>query len=309
MMNIRLKHLICIPCILCSFLFLYPPLSHATPEYAEQTGLECIRCHIDAVGGGQLTEEGDTFLEELKAKGLYRPVSSAQKVMRLIMGYLHLLAAIIWFGTILYVHLLLKPAYASKGLPKGELRLGWISMIVVLLSGTYLTLWKVPSWDIFFSTRYGALLGIKILLFMVMFSSAIVVTIYIGPRLRKRGGPAALNIAGGITPEQLAHFDGQEGRPAHIAYQGSIYDVTSSRLWKNGSHMMKHAAGNDLTSLLSTAPHGEDKIVTLPVVSMLLSAGEMPHRPFHVRLFYFFAYMNLMLVFVITFVIALWRWW
>lgn len=32
-------------------------------------------------------------------------------------------------------------------------------------------------------------------------------------------------------------------------------------------------------------------------------------QPFHLRLFYFFAYRNLILVFVITFVIALWRWW
>jgi hypothetical protein len=28
---------------------------------------------------------------------------------------------IAWFGTILYVHILLKAAYAVKGLPKGEL--------------------------------------------------------------------------------------------------------------------------------------------------------------------------------------------
>ena len=42
-------------------------------------------------------------------------------MVRLIIGYLHLLTAIAWFGTILYVHILLKPACAAKGLPKGEL--------------------------------------------------------------------------------------------------------------------------------------------------------------------------------------------
>ncbi len=36
---------------------------------------------------------------------------------------------------------------------------------------------------------------------------------------------------------------------------------------------------------------------------------EKAGQPFHMKLFYFFAYMNLVLVFVITFVIALWRWW
>jgi len=28
---------------------------------------------------------------------------------------------VMWFGTILYVHLLLKPAYAARGLPRGVL--------------------------------------------------------------------------------------------------------------------------------------------------------------------------------------------
>ncbi|OGW17206.1 MAG: hypothetical protein A2X56_10315 [Nitrospirae bacterium GWC2_57_13] len=298
----------CCATLLFCMLALFPRQAAATPEFALQSGQACSHCHVSPGGGRELTAAGSKFLPALQHSGGHTtPVTKT--LLRIIMGYFHLLASIVWFGTILYVHVLLKPAYASKGLPKGELRLGWLSMIVVLLTGTYLTFWKVPSWDLFFSTRYGALLGIKILLFLVMFSSAIIVTIYIGPRLRKRGGPAALNIAGGITPEQLPHFDGKDGRPAYIAYQGRIYDVTGSRLWKNGSHMMKHAAGHDLTSLLSTAPHGEDKVKAMTVVSKRLSTGEQPHRPFHVRLFYFFAYMNLTLVFVITFVIALWRWW
>jgi hypothetical protein len=35
----------------------------------------------------------------------------------------------------------------------------------------------------------------------------------------------------------------------------------------------------------------------------------MEKKPPHVRVFYFFAYMNLALVFLIVFVISLWRWW
>jgi hypothetical protein len=72
---------------------------------------------------------------------------------------------------------------------------------------------------------------------------------------------------------------------------------------------MKHSAGNDLTEALSKAPHGEDRIDAMPKVGRLLASSEKLVRPFHVRLFYFFAYMNLVLVFIITFVIALWRWW
>ncbi len=288
---------------------LSPSAALATPDYAKQTGLECSRCHIDAIGGGPLTPTGKSFLDDLKLKGLYRPLTMAQHLIRLMIGYLHMLAAIVWFGTIMYVHILLKPAYASKGLPKGELRLGWLSMIVLLLTGTFLTVARVPSLEMFYTTRFGILLSIKIFLYLVMLSSAIVVTVFIGPRLRKQKTLAAPLESGVCTLDNLSQYDGRDNRPAYVAYKGTIYDVTKSRLWKHGSHVMKHSAGRDLTSLLETAPHGEDKILTMPVVGRLLPAGENVKRPFHERLFYFFAYMNLVLVFIITFVVALWRWW
>lgn len=291
------------------FILLLPLPAAATPEFSAETGLECARCHIEPAGGSGLTATGKAHLAKLKNKGIYRPESAAQKAVIVLMGYLHLMASIVWFGTIMYVHILLKPAYASKGLPKGELRLGWLSMIVVLISGVYLTVVKVHSWEAFYTTRYGALLGLKILLFMIMLTSAVIVTIYIGPRLRKQRHQGVIKISHNITPEQLSHFDGREGRPAYLAYNGVVYDVTQSRLWKNGSHVTKHHAGNDLTEILKTAPHGEDKVTGMPQVGRLVASGEKTSQPFHIRLFFFFAYMNLVLVFVITFIIAVWRWW
>jgi predicted heme/steroid binding protein/uncharacterized membrane protein len=296
-------------CLLWMFLFIPLP-SSATPDYALQTGFECKQCHVDVMGGGPLTQQGKEFLADLKSRGLYRPLTTTQHIVRLIIGYLHLMAAITWFGTIMYVHILLKPAYASKGLPKGELRLGWLAMIVLLVTGTLLTIARIASWDMFFTTRFGVLLGIKIILFLLMLSSALIVTIYIGPKLRKQKTLVpAMDDTGAVTIDGLSQFDGKDGRPAYIAYKGGIYDMTKSKLWKNGSHMTKHAAGNDLTDILGTAPHGEDKILALPKVGTLLAASEKPEQPFHMKLFYFFAYMNLFLVFVITFVVALWRWW
>jgi predicted heme/steroid binding protein/uncharacterized membrane protein len=298
--------LLCLPGM---FLFISSHAS-ATPDYARQTGFECGQCHIDVIGGGPLTQKGREFLADMKSKGLYRPLNTTQHIVRLIIGYLHMMAAIMWFGTIMYVHLLLKPAYASKGLPKGELRLGWLAMIVLLITGTLLTISRIASWDMFITTRFGILLGIKICLFMLMFSSAVIVTIYVGPRLRKQKTlVAAMDDNGACTIEGLSQFDGKDGRPAYIAYKGIIYDMSGSRLWKNGAHMMKHAAGNDLTDILKTAPHGEDKVLAMHRVGTLLASGEKPMQPFHLKLFYFFAYLNLVLVFVITFVIALWRWW
>ena len=221
-----------------------------------------------------------------------------------------MLAAIVWFGTIMYVHILLKPAYASKGLPKGELRLGWLSMITLLVTGTLLTVARMPNLEAFTTTRFGILLTVKIVLFLVMLSSALVVTIFIGPKMRQRlKSPVALCLSRELTPEQLSPFDGREGRPVYIAYKGMIYDITGSRLWKNGQHMMKHHAGTDLTDVLKLAPHGEDKVLAMPQVGMCVASDRRPERPLHEKVFYFFAYMNLALVFVIIFVISLWRWW
>jgi len=295
--------------LLLFFALLTPVQSFATPEYATQTGFECKQCHVDVIGGGPLTDTGNKFLADLKAKGQYRPLSGAKRVIRLIIGYFHMLAAIAWFGTIMYVHILLKPAYASKGLPKGELRLGWLSMIALLITGTFLSIARVPSIEMLYTTRFGILLSIKIFLFLTMLLSAVVVTLFIGPKLRKQKTLTATLESGVCSLEELGSFDGKDNRPAYFAYKGIIYDVTKSRLWKSGSHMMKHASGTDLTNLLKTAPHGEEKVLALPQVGRLTATGEKPVRPFHVRLFYFFAYMNLVLVFVITFVIALWRWW
>lgn len=291
-----------------TFLFLPLGAALATPDYARETRLDCITCHVDAAGGA-LTEEGAKFLEQLRAGGRARTLSLAQHIVRLTIGYLHLLAAIVWFGTIMYVHILLKPAYASKGLPRGELRLGWISMVVLLITGVLLTIARIPTWDLFFTTRFGMLLGVKIILFSIMLTSAVIVTIFIGPKLRKQGGFAPAMENGNCTLDGLCQFDGKEGRPAYIGYQGTIYDVTNSRLWKNGSHMTKHPAGSDLTETLKSAPHGADKVLAMPRVGKLLASSGTVKKPFHVRLFFFFAYMNLVLVFVITFVIALWRWW
>jgi len=58
--------------------------------------------------------------------------------------------------------------------------------------------------------------------------------------------------------EELKQYDGKEGRPAYIVYKGDIYDVTGSKLWKNGSHVNRHFAAEDLTHQMSVAPHSDD---------------------------------------------------
>ena len=59
------------------------------------------------------------------------------------------------------------------------------------------------------------------------------------------------------TKSQLALRNGQDRPQIWVAYRGLIYDVTESRLWKNGMHY-EHWAGQDLTEELADAPHNEN---------------------------------------------------
>jgi len=59
------------------------------------------------------------------------------------------------------------------------------------------------------------------------------------------------------TRAQLALRNGQDKPQIWIAFRGLIYEVTSSRLWRNGKHY-EHWAGQDLTDELADAPHNEN---------------------------------------------------
>ena len=74
----------------------------------------------------------------------------------------------------------------------------------------------------------------------------------------------------GLTRKQLAHYNGQDGVSAYIAYQGRIYDVSRSFLWQKGRHQVRHAAGTDLTAELDAAPHGADLLERFPVIGVLV---------------------------------------
>jgi len=294
--------------ILSLVVIVLPSLCHATPEYAGKTGLDCTACHVDGTGG-KLTKDGEDFKEDLKSKGLYRPLSTIQKAVRLIIGYLHLLTAIAWFGTIFYVHILLKPAYAAKGLPKGELIIGWTGIIILSITGILLTISRIPTWEMFYTTRFGILLSVKIILFMIMVATAFIVTFVIGPKIKKRKAQPFPQNKDRLTLGDLQYFDGKENKPSYFAYKGKVYDVSSSKLWKGGTHFNKHRPGDDLTDILKTAPHGEDKVLKMPEMGELLPMRTKVEKPTFEKVFYFMAYMNLIFVFLITFVIALWRWW
>lgn len=295
--------------LLCLFLllacFCASPV-FATDELAESTGRLCGDCHLDPAGGGELTALGVDAQELLVGADTATATGfSASDLLHLLVGYLHLLFGVLWFGTILYVHIVLKPAYAAGGLPRGEKRVGVLSFVMMGISGAILVHYRVTDLAMLTETRWGILLLIKVGLYLLMLVSAIVVIRIIGPLLGKKQPPAGddepLSLAG------LQNRDGQEGRPAWFACDGTIYDASASKMWKNGSHMQRHAAGTDLSSAIGLAPHGPEVFERLPQVGELQS-GAPDKPPLATRLFYAVAYMNLVIVFIILFIIALWRW-
>ncbi len=57
-----------------------------------------------------------------------------------------------------------------------------------------------------------------------------------------------------FTAAQLALRNGSDKEEIWVAYEGKIYDVTKSRLWRDGKHY-EHWAGQDLTEEFEDAPH------------------------------------------------------
>ncbi|MBK8807715.1 MAG: cytochrome b5 [Bacteroidales bacterium] len=72
------------------------------------------------------------------------------------------------------------------------------------------------------------------------------------------------------TKSYLALRNGQDREEIWVAYNGIIYDVTGSRMWRNGMHY-QNWAGQDLTEELNKlAPHGEKVFEKFKVVGKLI---------------------------------------
>ncbi|MBW2146962.1 MAG: hypothetical protein JRG73_17965 [Deltaproteobacteria bacterium] len=144
------------------------------------------------------------------------------------------------------------------------------------------------------------------------------VTFAISPRLRgvltseaavtsKQGNARTTRV---FTPETLTLFDGKEGNPAYVGYQGKVFDMSSSPMWRNGLHMRQHLAGSDLTASMDSAPHDAEVLERFQEVGTILAHPPKPHerprrRPLLV--FYIMAYTNLALLIMVFLFVALWK--
>lgn len=72
-----------------------------------------------------------------------------------------------------------------------------------------------------------------------------------------------------FTLEELAQYDGKDGKKCYVAYNGKVYDVTDSSFWGDGLHVGMHNAGVDLTSDMDGAPHADEVFEGFEVVGVL----------------------------------------
>jgi predicted heme/steroid binding protein len=76
-----------------------------------------------------------------------------------------------------------------------------------------------------------------------------------------------------FTLDELAEFDGKDGRPAYVAVDGVVYDVSASARWPEGRHFpcgLDSTAGRDLSDLIKQAPANMRSLLErMPVVGSL----------------------------------------
>jgi predicted heme/steroid binding protein len=81
-----------------------------------------------------------------------------------------------------------------------------------------------------------------------------------------------------FTEEELSKFNGSEELSVLIAYDGKVYDVTTSYHWRGGKHHALHQAGQDLTAIMEKSPHGIDLLKGFPIVGVL-KKGRLSQDP------------------------------
>jgi len=74
------------------------------------------------------------------------------------------------------------------------------------------------------------------------------------------------------TLSQLALRNGQDRDEIWCAFKGMIYDVSKSKLWRDGKHY-EHWAGQDLTDELKEAPHTANVFDKFEAVGRLIQTN------------------------------------
>jgi predicted heme/steroid binding protein len=71
-----------------------------------------------------------------------------------------------------------------------------------------------------------------------------------------------------FTMEEIAQYDGKDGRPAYIVVDGVVYDVSNVSQWSSGAHF-GFEPGADVTEALIAGPHGTSQLDNAEVVGVI----------------------------------------
>jgi len=75
-----------------------------------------------------------------------------------------------------------------------------------------------------------------------------------------------------FTIEELSQYDGSNGRPAYVAVNGIVYDVSLESTWGGGTHFSMYA-GHDLSAQFNGCHKGKTEILrNLPQMGFLISS-------------------------------------
>ena len=72
-----------------------------------------------------------------------------------------------------------------------------------------------------------------------------------------------------FTLDELADYDGQDGRRAYIAVNGVVYDVTDVPQWQGAEHFGFSSGIDASDALVNNAPHGASLLNDAVVVGSL----------------------------------------
>lgn len=171
-----------------------------------------------------------------------------------------------YFGLGAFIALLLH--FVIQFLGFGVSISGVIAAVLLVLQtalGIYAFIKKKPRKGIWFIAHrsFAILLIVGIALHLLIPSM-----IHTTPSLSGNTSNASAAELKVFTLDELSKYNGQDGQPAYIAYQGIVYDVSNIPQWKNGTHNGEKA-GTDVTNDISKSPHGEKVFSDLPQVGTL----------------------------------------
>ena len=71
------------------------------------------------------------------------------------------------------------------------------------------------------------------------------------------------------TLEEVAKYNGENGNPAYVVINGTVYDVTGNAYWKNGQHFGIRAGSEVTESFYSSHMKDKDILNKLRVVGVI----------------------------------------